>query len=220
MRDREWSGKSCRNAAYSGGDRPILVRRTPTLKFVSRMCSPHLFGMADSYYSFWLVPQEADLEYVQGIIDALSKRFGTVPFCPHLTLYSGLIPATLDIQAVLAGLLPMQVFGLEILGIGHSSRFAKTLYVQLQPAPALAQVVNRLVTAIPNAQAPALDPHVSLLYHHLDHGTKEELSKTISLPRSTIQFDQVQVVAAPQTFDTQEHVSSLRCVDRQWLSTP
>jgi hypothetical protein len=176
--------------------------------------------MADSYYSFWLVPQEADLEYLQGIIDALSKRFGTGPFCPHLTLYSGLIPATLDIQAVLAGLIPMQAIGLEILGIGHSDRFAKTLYVQLQPAPALTQVINRLVTAIPDAQLPVLDPHISLLYHHLDHGTKEDLSRALSLPRSTIQFDQVQAVAAPQTFDTQEHVSSLRCVYRQGLRTP
>ncbi|MBF2080558.1 MAG: 2'-5' RNA ligase family protein [Synechococcales cyanobacterium T60_A2020_003] len=176
--------------------------------------------MADSYYSFWLVPQEPDLEEVQGIIDALSKRFGTVPFCPHVTLYSGLVPPTLNIQAVLAELASMQVFELEIFGIGHSSRFAKTLYVQLQPASALTQVVHRLVTAIPNAQIPVLDPHVSLLYHHLDDGTKEDLSRTISLSRSTIQFDQVQAVAAPQTFDTQEHVSSLRCVCRQFLSTP
>lgn len=176
--------------------------------------------MADSHYSFWLVPQGADLEYVQEIINTLSKRFGTVPFCPHLTLYSGPIPATLDIQAVLAGLLSIQVFGLKVLGIRHSSHFAKTLYVQLQPTPALAQIVSRLVTAIPDAQFPMLDPHVSLLYHHVDNGTQEDLSRSISLPRSTIQFDQVQVVAAPTSFDTQEHVSSLRCVYCQWLSTP
>lgn len=176
--------------------------------------------MSDSYYSFWLVPQAPDLEDFQGIVNDLSQRFGTVPFCPHVTLYSGLIPPTLSIQTVLADLASMQVIELASLGIRHSSRFAKTLYVQLQRTPALTQTVNRLVTAIPNAQFPMLDPHVSLLYHHLDERTQEEMSRAIALPRPTIKFNQVQAVAAPQTFDTQEHVSSLRCVHRQLLSTP
>ncbi|MEO0868368.1 MAG: 2'-5' RNA ligase family protein [Cyanobacteria bacterium J06642_11] len=176
--------------------------------------------MAEAYYSFWLVPQTPDLEDFQGIINTLSKRFNTVPFCPHVTLYSGPVPSELDLQTVLAELgsmARMARFELGILGVDHSDRFAKSLYVQLQPAPFLDQLVSALVTTIPDAQMPVLDPHLSLLYHNLDEANKQKLTRAISLSRSTIRFNQVQVMAAPQTFETQEHVSSLRCVQQQLL---
>lgn len=174
--------------------------------------------MPQSYYSFWLVPQSPDLEDFQGIINTLSRRFDTVPFCPHVTLYSGLVPSTLDLQAALADLAPTSELELEILGVDHGSRFAKTLYIQLRPSPVLSQLAQRLVDAIPEAQLPTLAPHLSLLYHHLDDATKQDLSQAISLSRSHIRFNQVQVMASTPTFDTQAHVSSLRCVHSQLLS--
>ncbi|MEA5466212.1 hypothetical protein [Leptothoe sp. PORK10 BA2] len=175
--------------------------------------------MSASYYSLWLVPQAPDLDYFQHIINTLSERFGTVPFCPHVTLYSGLLPPTVDLKQLCA-MLPSEPVELTVVNLRHESRFAKTLYIQLIQSAALSHLVNGLVTAIPNAQTPKLDPHVSLLYHSLDVATKQTLVDTITLPRPTIQFNQVQVMAAPQNFETQEHVSQLRCVHCQFLATP
>ena len=175
--------------------------------------------MAISYYSFWLVPQEPDLTYFRDTINALAKRFGTVPFSPHVTLYSGAVPSSINIGTLLASDLPaVEPLELHVVNLRHESRFSKTFYVQLVPSPLLIQLVDSLVAAIPNAQPPILDPHVSLLYHNLDPDTKQTLVDTITLPRSTIRFDQVQAIAAPQNFETQAHVSSLRCVHRQWLN--
>lgn len=176
--------------------------------------------MADSYSSFWLVPQAPDLNDFQDIINTLAVRFDTVPFCPHVTLYSGLVASTLDVQAVLAELSSTRSLELEISGLHYESHFAKTLYIQLKQSPMLSKLVYRLVEAIPQAQVPALNPHVSLLYNNLDNATQQALTQKILLSRPTIQFDQVQVIAAPQTFETQEHVASLRCVHSQLLTTP
>ncbi len=174
--------------------------------------------MTASYYSFWLVPQEPDLAYFQGIINTLAERFGTVSFCPHVTLYSGVLTSSVDVEQVCAALSSMELMELEVVNLNYEARFSKTLYVQLHPAPSLAELVNRLVVAIPNAQPPVLDPHLSLLYHSLDEATKQTLTESITLPHPTIQFNQVQVIAAPQRFETQDHVASLRCVHSQLLN--
>lgn len=175
--------------------------------------------MSVPYYSLWLVPQEPDLAYFQAIINRLAKRFDTLPFCPHVTLYSGPLPPAIDLQQVCAAL-PAKPLVLEVQRLSHAPRFAKTLYVQLGQSPTLTQWVRHLVAAIPQAQDPVLDPHISLLYHRLDAAAKQTLMETISLPRPTITFNQVQVIAAPQNFETQKHVSQLHCVHRQFLVTP
>ena len=183
--------------------------------------------MSVPYCSLWLVPQEPDLSHFQGIINRLAHRFGTLPFCPHVTLYSGpmaqgangLWGLDVDLQQVCASLSAKPLV-LEVQKLSHEPRFAKTLYVQLGQSPALTHQVQHLVATIPQAPEYRLDPHISLLYHRLDATTKQALMATISLPRPTVTFNQIQVMAAPQNFETQEHVSQLHCVHRQFLVTP
>lgn len=174
--------------------------------------------MATSYYSFWLVPQEPDLAYFQSIINTLAARFNTVPFCPHVTLYSGPLPVSTSVEQVCAELSVAEPMVLNVDRLSHESRFSKTLYVQLNQSPLLVQLVNRLVEAIPDGQLPLIDPHLSLLYHPLDAADKQALMETIVLPRSSIRFDQIQVISTPENFETQNHVASLRCVSSQLLS--
>ncbi len=177
--------------------------------------------MSASYYSFWLVPQEPDLANFQGIINTLAECFGTVPFCPHVTLYSGALPPSVEVGRLLETVLqPVEPVELAIANLTYEPRFSKTLFVQLNQTPLLVQLVNRLVSAIPDAQLPPLDPHLSLLYHSLDNTIKQGLAEKITLTRPSIWFDQVQAIAAPYTFETQAHVASLRCVHTQLLTTP
>ncbi|MEM9484412.1 MAG: 2'-5' RNA ligase family protein [Cyanobacteria bacterium P01_F01_bin.116] len=176
--------------------------------------------MATSFYSVWLVPQEPDLSYFQTLINDLANRFSTVSFCPHVTLYSGYIPALLDIQRVYSALASHPPVELEIMHLSYETRFSKTLYVQLRTSPGLSQLVHQLVAHIADAQPPIVDPHVSLLYHHLEADIKETLIRDMAMPRPNIRFNQLQVIAAPQNFETQEHVSKLRHVHSQFLNTP
>ena len=170
--------------------------------------------MTVSHYSFWLVPQEPELSAYQGLINQLADRFGTVPFCPHITLYSG--PADLG-----TALPPAPPIELDVVKLAHTAHFAKTLYIQLALSSALEQLVERLVaTFLPKVQPPPLDPHLSLLYHRLEPAPQHRLSDTLVLPGSVIRFNQIQVIAAPENFETQAHVASLRCVHRQLLTTP
>ncbi len=175
--------------------------------------------MSADYYSIWLVPQESDFTYFQSLISTLAKRFGTVPFCPHVTLYSGPLPTAVDVQQVLAALAAGPIT-LEVVNLNHGPSFAKTLYVQLKQTALLNRLVNFLISAIPNAQPSILDPHLSLLYHSLDVATQQTLTANLTLPRPTIRFNQVQAIAAPPTFETQDHVARLRCVCSQLLTTP
>lgn len=174
--------------------------------------------MSDVHYSFWLIPQEPDLTDLQTIIQTLASRFGTIPFCPHVTIYSGPVNSEVDIKQVSASLTPMDPIELGIIRLAHETRFSKTLYVQLQSSPLLTQLVEQLVATLPNAQRPA--PHISLLYHRLAAVTKQEIIDTIVLPRLTVRFNQIQVIAAPKNFETQEDVAKLRCVHSQLLTTP
>lgn len=175
--------------------------------------------MAIPFYSVWLIPQEPDLSYFTALINSLANRFSTVSFCPHVTLYSGFIPASLDVRQVCSDLASYHPVELDVVSLTHETRFSKTLYIQLQSSPSLTELVHQLVAGIENARTPILDPHVSLLYHHLDTDIKETLVKDITLPRPTIRFNQLQVIAAPQNFETQEHVSKLRHVHSQFLNT-
>ena len=171
------------------------------------------------HYSFWLVPEESDLKYFQSIINGLAERFDTVPFSPHVTLYSGLLPATVTVPQVCETLAAIAPIELEIAQLSYEARFSKTLYVQLRQTSPFTQLVTRLVDEIPQAQMPMLDPHISLLYHNsLDIATKQALISSITLPQSTIWFNQIQVINAPKNFETQEHVASLRCVHSQRLT--
>ena len=176
--------------------------------------------MPASHYSFWLVPQESDLKYFQAIINRLAERFDTVPFSPHVTLYSGPLPTTIPVSQVCGTLAAISPIELEIAQLSYEARFSKTLYVQLHQTSLFTQLVMRLVHGIPQAQMPMLDPHISLLYHNsLDMATKQALIPSIPLPESTIWFNQIQVIATPKNFETQEHVASLRCVHSQRLTS-
>ena len=177
--------------------------------------------MSASYYSFWLIPQEPDLAYFQGIINTLAERFGTVSFCPHVTLYSGTVPPSVNVGGLLeTALQSVEPVELAIATLKHESQFSKTFFVQLAQTSPFAQLVNRLVSAIPEAQLPCLDPHLSLLYHHLNDTVKQDLADTMTFPRPSIWFDHVQAIAAPSTFETQEHVARLRWVHTHRLAAP
>ena len=176
--------------------------------------------MTAQHYSFWLVPQEPDLTYYQDLISRLSDRYGTVSFCPHVTLSSGFLPVSVDPVEVCEVFSPVKSVELEVGALGYKSSFSRTLYVHFKSSSQLIDMLDRLLATIPGAMETTLHPHLSLLYHNLDEQSRRTLAESLSLPRASVRFNQVQVVAAPESFETQAHVASLRRVHSRFLSAP
>lgn len=171
-----------------------------------------------AHVSFWLVPAEGDCALLQSMIGSLTQAHGAAPFLPHVTLYSGPSPDGISIEALLAeatqGLPPLE---LKIEDIRHSGVFTKTVFIQLANISPLTQLANRIREGVPNPSEYSFDPHVSLIYQYLDEATREQIAASISIPQTTLKFDQVQAIGSLDTFETQEDVRTLRCLCRQFL---
>jgi putative hydrolase of the HAD superfamily len=163
--------------------------------------------------SFWLVPRRCDRNAFQTLINALAHRYDTVPFIPHVTLYSGpcSVSPTLDawLDQAVQGIPP---FELDIDGLRYSHQFSKTLFVQLRPNDTLHRLATRLRQVLPHLTAYDFDPHLSLIYKALNEATQQTLVETLALPIATIGFDEVQAVGSPESFQTQADVKSLHCL--------
>src|SRR6185312_15697849 len=95
---------------------------------------------------------------------------------------------------------------LRILGVAHSTKFTKTLYVRCTPNKSLKQLVTDL-GGDPNE---LLDPHVSLLYKRLPASMRRELAASIKLPFREINFDQIKTVSCNSPTETHSDVRSWR----------
>lgn len=146
--------------------------------------------------SIWLSPSAEDAARLQRRIDALTARFGTARFAPHVTVFGSVTAPLAEVEAALlavgAGTAP---FALETDGIGHSAEFFQAFYIRLVAAPEIVALRGDLGALLDRRPEEAAHPHVSLLYGHLDQTDREALATTVEVaPR--YRFDRLTVVAA------------------------
>lgn len=115
-------------------------------------------------YSIWLLPQTAQEQALQAVIEALAKQYGTVRFQPHLTVCSSLQnTAALDAASAYvrrSRLLPFTATITEI-GSGTESPF-RAVFVEIENNPELQEFRETLRELTGAGQLHA--PHISLLY--------------------------------------------------------
>ncbi|MBD2257090.1 2'-5' RNA ligase family protein [Pseudanabaena sp. FACHB-2040] len=179
------------------------------------------------HISFWLVPSEPYLTDFQALIDSLAQAYGATSFLPHVTLQSGPVPASVNLQqAIAVAVRGIPGFTLDVVGVQQSSVFAKTVFVQLQPSDLLLQLAQQIRQALPDSAGYQLNPHLSLLYQTLEPAVRQEIADAMVknqplgaiAPPAQIAFNEVQAVAAPDSFQTQADVRQLRCLYRQPLN--
>ncbi|MBD0335365.1 MAG: 2'-5' RNA ligase family protein [Cyanobacteria bacterium Co-bin13] len=171
-----------------------------------------------AHVSFWLVPSEPYRSDFQDLIARLAQTYQATPFLPHVTLQSGPVPETVDLEQVMAAAVQgISGFTLEAVGVQQSPVFAKTVFVQLQSSDVLLQLAQQIRQALPDLAGYQLNPHLSLIYQTLDPGVRQGVADAIELPQAQIAFDEVQAVAAPDAFQTQADVRQLRCLYRRNL---
>ena len=163
--------------------------------------------------SFWLVPAEPYRTDFQGLIQGLADAHQATTFLPHVTLYSGPMPEGVNLEQVLEDAVQgIPGFTLEVVDVRQSSVFAKTVFVQLRPSDWLRRLAGQIRQALPDAAGYDLNPHLSLLYQTLDPELRQGIADQMALPHTQIEFDAVQAVAAPDSFQTQADVQQLRCL--------
>jgi 2'-5' RNA ligase len=125
-------------------------------------------------YSIWLLPQTAQEQALQAVIDALAEQCGTVRFQPHLTVCSALQnTATFDAASAYvrrSGLLP---FTATITGVGSGSESPfRAVFAEIENSPALQEFRETLRNL--TGAGELHPPHISLLYT-LDRNTQRPM---------------------------------------------
>lgn len=158
----------------------------------------------DTAFAYWLLPEEKSRAHFATIIGELSTRFDAPMFEPHLTLL--VTPATARApEEVLREIASPQI-ALSLDGISEGERFTKTLFVRFQKSAALQELADAIARASETTPQPIADPHVSLLYAHVDAPTRHALADTITLPFREVCFDALCVMRCNLPVETKEAV--------------
>ena len=173
--------------------------------------------------AFWLLPIQADADWLGDRIRQLARRHDAPDFDPHITLHVGRCTRRADIETVLRQLAGRwTALRLAASHTGHSATFYKAVYVDIagdrldgaRLGDMRRHLVHELLAAelrvnegsIGAASAPQpadIDaalapyeflPHVSLLYGDLPQPLRLELASQNDLQGRSIAFDRVAAV--------------------------
>ena len=139
------------------------------------LTSDRMKGPTAAGVSIWLVPTGEVYERFDALISSLSRRCGTPPFEPHVTLLGGLSgpeAAVLSRAEQLSGsLAPLEI---RPTTAGHRDEYFRCLFVQAEPTPALVAAHARAAELFERREEPFF-PHLSLIYGDLAAEEKERI---------------------------------------------
>lgn len=130
--------------------------------------------------SLWLRPTGPVLERLQELIRRLTQRFGGTWPRPHVSLLDGVELKTGGAEQRLAALasritaIPIRLGKLE----GRTDPF-RCFYAQVEPTPELLDAHRAACEVFGVAPTDPFEPHLSLLYGHVDAPTKARLAQEL-----------------------------------------
>ena len=159
------------------------------------MCEDTAIGNEPRRCSVFLTPAPDDFASLARMITEISAKYDAPPFEPHVTLYSGLFPDPAAVgkglTAAVSGTPPLT---LRVRGIGCTTDYFKTLFIEFEENALLRDLHDRIQAACGVDSGHELRPHLSLLYADLPLGDKQSLARRISPDRTEIRFDEVKLV--------------------------
>lgn len=153
--------------------------------------------MTPRIHSLWLLPSPADAAMLADLAGALSARFGTPLFAPHLTLKGDTqMPLAMLEQAVEAAAATAAAFAEPVARVEGGEAFFRSFYARFAVSPALAA----LKRALDPAELDGFMPHVSLLYGPVAPAAKAAaIAETDArLAGRSIRFDRIGIVTSGQ----------------------
>jgi 2'-5' RNA ligase len=130
--------------------------------------------------SLWLMPEGGVHPRFAGLISDLAARLGTPAFEPHVTLLGGVDAPLEEVRAqvaVLARALPPIEVRLRV--VDGRDEYFRCLFVAAEPTPGLVSAHEAAAHALGVARGTPFEPHLSLVYGHLDAARKESLRREL-----------------------------------------
>ena len=163
--------------------------------------------------AFWLIPATADRIFFQDVIDRLAENYAAFAFTPHVTIYWGEFADDESLTEILEqAVREISAFSLQCDCVLYTDQFTKTLFVQFHPSKILSQITESIRNQSKYPSDYTLNPHLSLMYKHLNADVKQTIASTISLPRTEVFFDEIQVLLTPNTAQTQADIENIKSV--------
>ena len=107
---------------------------------------------------------------------------------------------------------------LEVEGIACSDAYTKTVFVQFRPSPAASRISDHIAERLRSDTSYHFDPHLSLIYKHMNADERETLRREITLPFETVTFDLLRVVECPVPIAQREDVEAWHTLAERWLA--
>jgi len=135
-------------------------------------------------YAIWFTFQKEDETLLQNIIDTLSKKYNSISFKPHISIY-GLTNIKLNkisniCQSISSESKP---FNVDLLNISYSNNFWKTIFINLEKNIIMKKIYNNFNEKINKFENNIFEPHISLIYKKMSNEQKKEISNTFKLKK-------------------------------------
>jgi hypothetical protein len=157
--------------------------------------------------SFWLIPSAAYRPFFQEMINSLANAHDAPRFEPHVTIYSEnyTVDESVD-QLIETAVKNVPGFMLDIDQISYTDLYTKTLFVQFHPSAILTQISETLRRNSAHPSNYVLNPHLSLIYQHLDQAIQTKLATELVIPYTQVFFDEVRAISTPEPVRSREDV--------------
>ena len=145
-------------------------------------------------FTLWLTPRDPLRSSLRSTIRRVAAEREAVELEPHVTVYCG--RSTDDEARAVARRIAGQ-FGpidLSAIGLDHSERYTKTLFVQFEDSARLRQIFEVAAANYSQASDYVLTPHLSLLYKKQPADARRELCQTLDVPMGRYGFDRVRMI--------------------------
>lgn len=154
-------------------------------------------AMTPPIHSLWLMASPADEAMLTELMEALSRRFGTPRFAPHLTLQGDTqMPFASLERAVAEAAETVAAFAEPVGRVEGSEAYFRSFYARFAVSPPL----STLKRALDPEGFDSFVPHVSLLYGAVEPAAKAEAlaEAHARLAGRTIHFDRIAIVTSGQ----------------------
>jgi len=172
---------------------------------------------SDAILTYWLTPAEPAHRYFTTVISELATQFDAPVFEPHVTVYVTKAEEENAAELLQSTVANRPPYRLSISGIGYSSKFTTTLFVQFRPNHEVTALSESLRAASSSHEDYQLHPHLSLVYKTMPDEAKAEIARSLVLPFGEIVFDSAKAVISPARVISREDVEAWRVVATQKL---
>ena len=158
-------------------------------------------------YSVWLIPRNADTEYLGHLIRNLSQKYNAPEFIPHITIY-GDVNAGQEIvdEAVKHSIKGLKKFTIKTSNLAYEDYIWKTLFINIEQNLKLLQINEKLSEKLGEYIDYQFKPHISLIYKKMAELEKQKIIHDISIKNEFV-IDKAAIIKSSENVDEWEMVS-------------